>query len=222
MQQQSDEEIEREEREELSQALQSNDVARLLMLPIVHSLHHPDLEWVTQICVRLSAHPDSNVRGNAVLGFGHLARRFGELDERALPIVEKALLDEDRYVRGQAWAAADDLRHFLGWRFCVGTHIDQLIWSGRFAGREWRVRHLDWFAPGHRWNGLWILVFESTDGGPENSFTGSWSRSFLDAPEGWSDAAPDELMRALAALSPPDIPNPFETEAGQRSTSGGT
>jgi hypothetical protein len=57
------------------------------------------------------------VRGNAVLGFGHLARRFRRLDEGVVrPIIENALLDADPYVRGQADAAADDVAHFLGWK----------------------------------------------------------------------------------------------------------
>jgi hypothetical protein len=73
------------------------------------------------ICLQLSHHADSTVRGNAVLGFGHLARRFGAMDPRACPVVEKALLDDDRYVRGQAVAVADDLRQFLGWSFATGA-----------------------------------------------------------------------------------------------------
>ena len=89
----------------------------LLHVPIRISLDPPDCAWAQEICIRLAAHPHANVRGNAILAFGHLARTCGALDEaRVLPLVESALRDRDDYVRGQADAAAGDVAHFLGWR----------------------------------------------------------------------------------------------------------
>ena len=64
----------------------------------------------------IASHPHFNVRGNAVLGFSHLARRFGRLDSAAREIIEAGLRDGDSYVRGHANAAADDVQHFLGWK----------------------------------------------------------------------------------------------------------
>ncbi|HEX8274323.1 MAG TPA: hypothetical protein VF615_16925 [Longimicrobiaceae bacterium] len=88
----------------------------LLHVPVAVSLDPPDCAWAQEVCLRLAAHPHFNVRGNAVLGFGHLARTCGALEEaRVRPIVEAALRDPHEYVRGQAEAAADDLAHFLGW-----------------------------------------------------------------------------------------------------------
>jgi hypothetical protein len=56
------------------------------------------------------------VRGNAILGFAHLARRFRRLDRAVVePLVVTALSDPDPYVSGHALEATDDLRHFLGW-----------------------------------------------------------------------------------------------------------
>lgn len=90
--------------------------AELLRVPVAASLHAERLEWAQGVCVRLAAHPHFNVRGNAVLGFGHLARRFGRLDRAVVePILVRALVDPDPYVRAHAHDAADDLRHFLGW-----------------------------------------------------------------------------------------------------------
>lgn len=66
----------------------------------------------------LSSHPHFNLRGNAVLGFGHIARVHGQLDENVVhPIIAAALRDPDAYVRGQASCAADDTAFFLGWKF---------------------------------------------------------------------------------------------------------
>lgn len=89
----------------------------LLHVPLRVSLDPPDCAWAQDVCLRLASHPHFNVRGNAVLGFGHLARTCGALDEaRVKPVVEAALRDPDAYVRGQADAAAGDIEHFLGWR----------------------------------------------------------------------------------------------------------
>ncbi|MGH0028274.1 MAG: hypothetical protein ACQGVC_00660 [Myxococcota bacterium] len=75
-------------------------------------------EWAQSCCVQLARHRNAQVRGNAVLAFGHLARRFGRLDpQRVRRLVEIALHDPSDYVRGQAVSAADDLRTFLAWEF---------------------------------------------------------------------------------------------------------
>jgi hypothetical protein len=103
--------------EEAEAAIARDDPAELYVVPISISMYHEDLEWAQETCVKLASHRDATVRGNAVLGFGHLARRFRKLDEGVVrPIIENALLDADPYVRGQAHDAADDMAHFLGWK----------------------------------------------------------------------------------------------------------
>ena len=98
-------------------AIARDEPAELLYVPVAASLYSDDLEWAQRLCVRLARHPHFNVRGNAVLGFAHLARRFRRLDRTAVePLVAAALLDPDPYVSGHAREAIDDLRHFLGWQ----------------------------------------------------------------------------------------------------------
>ena len=98
--------------------LAEGDPLKLLYVPILVSLSSPDSRWSEEVCIRLAVHPDANVRGNAVLGFGHLARLCGELDEASVrPLIESALRDDHAYVRGQATNAADDAAQFLGWHF---------------------------------------------------------------------------------------------------------
>ena len=88
----------------------------LLYVPIVISMSTPDPDWSQELCIELSAHPHFNVRGNAILGFGHLARVTGSLDRaRVEPLVRAALQDINEFVRGQAESAKDDLKHYLGW-----------------------------------------------------------------------------------------------------------
>jgi hypothetical protein len=104
-------------KDDIHAALARNDPEELLLVPISVSMEHDDLLWSQALCVQLAKHGHYNVRGNAVLGFGHLARRFRNLDEEVVrPIIEQALVDSDSFVRGQAWAAAEDVAFFLGWK----------------------------------------------------------------------------------------------------------
>jgi hypothetical protein len=71
--------------------------------------------------VRLAAHQHPQVRANAILGFGHLARTCRRLNEAVVrPLVEMGLVDESLTVRGQAEAAAMDLSQYLGWKIGEG------------------------------------------------------------------------------------------------------
>jgi hypothetical protein len=104
-------------RAQVEAAILRDDPDELARAVIGAALHADDGAWAEEVCVRLASHPHPNVRGNAVLGLGHVARVHASLDRgRALPILEAALGDADEYVRGQAHAAVDDVEHFLGWR----------------------------------------------------------------------------------------------------------
>ena len=110
------ESIEFHGKESAEAAIARNDPAELLYVPIAASLYADDLDWAQRLCIRLAPHPHFNVRGNAILGFAHLARRFRRLDRAVIePLVVAALSDPDPYVCGHALEATDDLRHFLGW-----------------------------------------------------------------------------------------------------------
>jgi hypothetical protein len=77
------------------------------------ALHSMDGAFVEQLCRRLATHGNEEVRGNAILGFGHLARRFRRLSPEARGLIQQGLSDTSEYVRGQAHAAADDADFFL-------------------------------------------------------------------------------------------------------------
>jgi hypothetical protein len=99
-------------------ALAIDDTEALLRAVIAVSMHEEDQKYAEELCVRLSRHPYFNVRGNAVLGFGHIARVHGKLEKKVVqPIIVAALKDQDEYVRGQAEFAKDDTSHFLKWRY---------------------------------------------------------------------------------------------------------
>ena len=98
----------------LAEAIKANDPDVLGPMILAVALYEDDFDTAYDACVQLSSHPDEVVRGNAILGFGHLARLFGRLGDEASPIVKKGLVDASEYVRGQAYAAAGDLQHFMG------------------------------------------------------------------------------------------------------------
>jgi hypothetical protein len=105
-------------REQIRAALERDDPADLLHAVLAAALYDPELEWAEALCLRLATHPNFTVRGNALLGFGHLARLHGRLDRaKVQPVIQAGLHDSDDYVRGHANDAADDAEHFLGWRF---------------------------------------------------------------------------------------------------------
>jgi hypothetical protein len=95
-----------------------NDPAELLYVPLVVSMSPPSRVYAEEICLRFANHPDPNVRGLAIEGFGNIARLFQSLNKsRILPVIEEALKDSDEWVRDKADGAADDIELHLGWQF---------------------------------------------------------------------------------------------------------
>ncbi len=103
---------------EIEKALAKNDADKLLLIVLSVALYSDDYEYAENFCVQLSNHECYVVRGNAIQGFGHIARIHGKLDEeRIKPIIEKALKDENKFIRGNAIDAKDDARTFLKWKY---------------------------------------------------------------------------------------------------------
>ena len=99
-------------------ALERDDPLELIDWILEFSAESGDRELAENCCVRLARHRNAMVRGNAMLGFGNLARRFGRLDaHRVKRLVDTGLHDGSDYVREQARSAADDLKTFLAWEF---------------------------------------------------------------------------------------------------------
>jgi hypothetical protein len=99
---------------EVEDAIVRNDPDELRYVAISASMFSSDFHWAQEICLRLANHVDATTRGNAVLGFGHLARRFRRLDLKAVgPVFRDALNDPEEYVRSQAISMLDDIRYYL-------------------------------------------------------------------------------------------------------------
>jgi hypothetical protein len=105
-------------RARVENAIERDDPIELMDLALDIGTEGETREWAQSCCVQLARHRNAQVRGNAVLAFGHLARRFGRLDpQRVRRQVEIALRDPSEYVRAQAASAAEDLSTFLSWDF---------------------------------------------------------------------------------------------------------
>jgi hypothetical protein len=102
--------------QEIEAALVRDRPEELLIAVLAAALYSDDPAWAEGICKRLARHQHFAVRGNAILGFGHLARIHRRLDKEAvLPIIRNGLCDPHEYVRGHSDSAADDVEQYLGW-----------------------------------------------------------------------------------------------------------
>ncbi|KRE45524.1 HEAT repeat domain-containing protein [Paenibacillus sp. Soil522] len=107
------EEIQKYDKDFAIQELKLGDDKRIINALLGLALNEQDWMWVQDICIQFSNHSNYNVRGIAILCFGHLARIHGQLEtEKVLPIVKKALNDTNDFVRGQANSALDDIQFF--------------------------------------------------------------------------------------------------------------
>ena len=112
------EKIEELSQTEVEAAILRDNSDELVYAVLSAALYAEDAAWAEDICARLAAHENENVRGNAILGFGHIARIHEQLTEATVkPLIEAALEDESADVRGQAEGAKDDVKFFLRWRF---------------------------------------------------------------------------------------------------------
>ncbi|MDH3519931.1 MAG: hypothetical protein OEM49_05680 [Myxococcales bacterium] len=105
-------------RRRVEAAIRRDDPRELADVALEIALESTEREWAQSCCVQLARHRDPCVRGSALVGLGHLARRFGQLDpQRVKRVVENGLWDRNEHVQRQAQSAADDLATFLRWEF---------------------------------------------------------------------------------------------------------
>lgn len=103
-------------RKEIEAVIVEDDPDEVLGATIDIAMAAEDPAWATQVLLWLAEHPNADVRGNALIGFAHLADRFGALERSEVePVLRGGLVDPKVHVRGQAQAALDELAESLGW-----------------------------------------------------------------------------------------------------------
>jgi len=112
------ESIKKYSKAKIEKALANNNPDELLYIVLSVALYSDDFEYAENFCIQLSNHEHFNVRGNAIQALGHIARIHGKLNENKIkPIIERALKDKNKVVRGNAIDAKDDTKQFLDWKF---------------------------------------------------------------------------------------------------------
>lgn len=102
-----------ENNKEVLALIYSDDPDAIVTGLVSLALYAEDPAFIQDTMLKYSQHPHDNVKGIAILCFGHLARRFGIIDkELVLPIVYAGLQDESEIVRGHADSALDDINMF--------------------------------------------------------------------------------------------------------------
>ena len=103
---------------EMEKAIAEDDIEKLIFVSLFASLYYEDRNFAEQTCIKLANHSNSNVRAMAIEGFEHLARIDGKLNKDIIkPIIEKALKDEDEFVRGTAEETKDATKQYFKWKY---------------------------------------------------------------------------------------------------------
>ena len=103
---------------EIKKALIDNNADEMSSVVLSVALYSDDFEYAENFCVQFSNHEHFNVRGNAIQGFGHIARIGRKLNEEIVkPIIKRALKDKNEFVRGNAIDAKDDTKSYLKWKY---------------------------------------------------------------------------------------------------------
>lgn len=103
---------------QMENAVANDDIEKLIYVSLFSSLYFEDRDFAEQICIKLAAHSDPNVRASAIEGFEHIARIDGKLNQKKIqPIIVKALKDENESVRDKAEWTRDATKQFLKWKY---------------------------------------------------------------------------------------------------------
>lgn len=105
-------------KEEMKKAIVDNDIEKLIYVPLFASLYFEDRKFAEKVCIKLAAHSNYNVRALAIEGFEHIARIDEKLNEEIIkPIIEKALIDENEFVRGKAEETKEATEQYFKWKY---------------------------------------------------------------------------------------------------------
>jgi hypothetical protein len=100
------------ERDDVLSALASGDENRAAEAIVRMSYCELDGAWAEQTCISALSDPRKRVKIAALIGVGHVARRFHSLNrDKVLPLI-RVLLDNPEY-RGIAEDALDDIAIFV-------------------------------------------------------------------------------------------------------------
>ena len=104
------------DRSQIAAILATGSIADLELLSIAVGEDFPDWKYAQDICLQLAEHPTDNVRANACLGLGYIARNHRKLEKHLVkPVLLRELRTQTEY-RGKIEDAIADINSYLGWR----------------------------------------------------------------------------------------------------------
>jgi hypothetical protein len=104
--------------------LATGSIYDLERLSIAVGEDYPDWKYAQDVCLRLAEHSHDNIRANACLGLGYIARTQGRLERHLVkPILLRELRCQTEF-RGKIVDAIEDINFFLGWRL-AHKHLNQ-------------------------------------------------------------------------------------------------
>jgi len=108
---------------EVFEAIENDDIDKLIMIPIELGFHHDNWKFIQDISVRLSEHLDPRVRANSFFGIEYAARFKGKVEKNmAKPVLLRGLKDEDPNVVARAKDTIESLNHLMGWNIGGAKH----------------------------------------------------------------------------------------------------
>ncbi|KAF0249289.1 MAG: hypothetical protein FD167_1311 [bacterium] len=109
--------------EEAQKKIHSGNIEEICDALVSIAFFEPDWHWAQSIFRKFVNHKDENVRGLAILCFGHLARIHQQLNtEIVVPIIIQALTDSSTFVKEHADSALDDVL-----MFCTSNEYNQQL-----------------------------------------------------------------------------------------------
>lgn len=99
------------------EVIKMNNEEVLKLLPIQLGFNHENWKFVQDVCVILSEHAHPDIRGNALLALTYVAMIHKKLEKNIVkPLLLRGLKDEDRWVKGRAQDALDDINTYMKWK----------------------------------------------------------------------------------------------------------
>jgi hypothetical protein len=104
------------DRSTIESVLAIGSIDELERLSLAVGQDFPNWKYAQDVCLQLAEHSDDNVRANACLGLGYIARIHRRLEKHLVkPVLLRELRSQtDR--RGQIEDAIQDINFFLGWQ----------------------------------------------------------------------------------------------------------
>ncbi len=77
------------------QAIKEDDLEALKLIPIKLGFNHDNWRFVQDVSIKLSEHPDENVRGNSFRGLAYTAMTHKKLEKNIVkPILLRGIKDD--------------------------------------------------------------------------------------------------------------------------------